>query len=243
MRVYLLVILVVLFGSCVRNKNGVATQNTVPENSKVFEVTEVVQASSYSYLKVKENMTERWVAVSKQEVNVGDVFYYDEALQMTNFTSKDLDRTFDEIYFVNQISKTPLATDAMMGGAMPPHSGKVQTDQLSEIKLEKAAGEVTIADVFEKRAEFAAKEFEIRGIVVKVNEEIMGKNWIHIQDGTNAGGEFDLTITSQEVAEKGDEVVFKGKLSLEKDFGAGYAYDVIMEDAVLVSSKPAGVKM
>lgn len=242
MKVYLLVILVVLFGSCVRNKNGVATQNTVPENSKVFEVTEVVQASSYSYLRVKENMTERWVAVSKQEVNVGDVFYYDEALQMTNFTSKDLDRTFDEIYFVNQISKTPLTTDAMMGD-MPAHSGKVQTDQLSEITLEKAVGEVTVADVYEKRNEFAGKEFEIRGVVVKVNKEIMGKNWIHIQDGTNAGEEFDLTITSQEVAEKGDEVVFKGKLSLEKDFGAGYAYDVIMEDAVLVSSKPAGVKM
>lgn len=243
MRVFLMLILVVVFSSCVRNKNGVAVQNPTTANSKVFEVTEVIQASSYSYMKVKENMAERWVAVTKQDVKVGDVYYYDEALQMTNFVSKDLDRTFDEIYFINQISKTPLATNPMMGGGMPAHSGKVATEKLSEITLEKKEGEVTIADVFEKRADFTSKEFEIRGVVVKVNKEIMGKNWFHIQDGTQFNSDFDLTITTQDVAEKGDEVTFKGKITLNKDFGSGYSYDVIMEEAVLVSSKPAPVKM
>jgi hypothetical protein len=232
-----MLILVVVFSSCVRNKNGVATQNAAPANSNVFEVTEVIQASSYTYLNVKENLNERWVAVSKQDINVGDVFYYDSALEMKNFTSKDLDRTFDEIYFVNQISKTPIVKDAMMGGGMPAHSGKVETEKLSEITLEKKEGEVTIADVFEKRADFSAKEFEIRGIVVKVNKEIMGKNWIHIQDGTNYNSDFDLTITTQDLAEKGDEVVFKGKVTLNKDYGSGYSYEVIMEDGVLVNKK------
>lgn len=238
-----MLILVVVFSSCVRNKNGVAVQNTTAVNSKVFEVTEVIQASSYSYLKVKENMAERWVAVTKQEIKVGDVYYYDEALQMIDFVSKDLDRTFDEIYFINQISKTPLASNPVMGGGMPAHSGKITTEKLSEVTLEKKEGEVTVADVFEKRADFTAKEFEIRGVVVKVNKEIMGKNWIHIQDGTNFDSDFDLTITTQDVAEKGDEVTFKGKITLNKDFGSGYTYDVIMEEATLVSSKPAVVKM
>jgi len=237
MRVFVILILVVVFSSCVRNKNGVGVQNTLPANSKIFEVTEVIQASNYTYLKVNENMTERWVAVTKQEINVGDVFYYDGALQMNNFKSKDLNRTFDEIYFVTQISKTPIVREKM-GSGMPAHSGKIETQKLSSITLEKSANEITLASIFEKRDEFAAKEFEIRGIVVKVNKQVMGKNWIHIQDGTDFNSDFDLTITTQDLAEMGDEVTFKGKISVNKDFGSGYSYKVIMEDAVLINRKP-----
>ena len=237
MRVFGILILTMVFSSCVRNKNGVGLQNPVPVNGKVFEVTEVIQANSYTYLKVKENMAERWVAVTKQEINVGDIFYYDGALQMNNFKSKDLDRTFDEIYFVTQISKTPIVREKM-GGGMPAHSGKIETQKLSSITLEKSAGEITLANIFEKRDVFAAKEFEIRGIVVKINKQVMGKNWIHIQDGTDFNGQFDLTITSQDLPEMNDEVIFKGKLSINKDFGSGYRYDVILEDAVLMNKKP-----
>ncbi len=242
MKVYLMLILVVVFSSCVRNKNGQAVQSVVQPNAKVFEVTEVVQASSYSYLKVKENLAERWVAVSKQDVKVGDVYYYDEALQMTNFKSKDLDRTFDVIYFINQISKTPLNRNKMSGG-MPVHSGKVKTKQLSAITLKKADNEITVGQVFAERAAYSAKEFEIRGVVVKVNKQVMGKNWVHIQDGTNDAGNYDLTITTQDLPAVNDEVIFKGKLMLNKDFGSGYSYEVIMEDAVLVNKKEAGVKL
>lgn len=236
MRVVMVLILVVVFSSCVKNKNGAGVQNTLSANSKVFEVKEVIQATNYSYLKVKENMAERWVAVTKQEINVGDVFYYDGALQMNNFKSKDLARTFDEIYFVTQISKTPIEQEKM-GGGMPAHSGKVATQKLSSITLEKAAGEITLASIFKNNAEFVAYEFEIRGVVVKLNKQVMGKNWIHIQDGTEFNGNFDLTITSQDLPVMGDEVTFKGKLSVNKDFGSGYRYDVIMEDAVLVNKK------
>ena len=248
-RVFALLILVMVFSSCVRNKNGAVVQSNLQKSTNVFEVAEVLQASSYSYLKVKENAGERWVAVSKQEIQPGDVYYYDSALEMENFESKDLDRTFDVIYFINQISKTPLSQQPMMGGemgmgnAMPPHSGKVETDKLSTISVDKTENELTLAELFTNREEYASKEFEIRGVVVKVNKEIMGKNWIHIQDGTNHGGEFDLTITTQELTEVGAEVTFKGKLSLNKDFGAGYAYDVIMEDGKLINSKMVGTKL
>lgn len=233
MRVFGILILVLFFTSCVKNRNG---ENTALVNKKVFEVTEVIQASNYTYLKVKDKIAERWVAVTKQDINVGDVFYYDGAMLMNNFTSKDLGRTFDEIFFVSQISKTPIIREKM-GGGMPAHSGKVEIQKLSTVTLEKAKGEITIADVFEKRTEFAAKEFEIKGIVVKINKQVMGKNWIHIQDGTDSNGEFDLTITSQDLPKLNDEVTFKGKLSVNKDFGSGYRYEVIMEDAVLVLNR------
>ncbi|MBT6006666.1 MAG: hypothetical protein HOG79_13175 [Prolixibacteraceae bacterium] len=161
---------------------------------------------------------------------------------MNNFNSKELDRTFEVIYFINRISKTPI-TKNPMGGAMPAHSGKVETQKSSTITLEKADGEITVEQIFAKSAEFALKEFEIRGMVVKVNKQVMGKNWIHIQDGTSNEGSFDLTVTTQDLAEIGDEVTFKGKLTLEKNFGSGYFYDVIMEEAVLVSKKEANLQL
>lgn len=238
-RFFLMVILVVAFASCVQNKNPQQAQNVAAANQNIFEVSEVIQGNTYSYLKVKENAMDRWIAVSHQEVAPGEVYYYDDALQMTNFHSKEIDRTFDVIYFVNMISKTPIGQPggAMMGGGMPEgHGGKVAAKSL-EVEIEKADGETTIADVYTKRTDLTSKEFEIRGIVVKVNDQVMGKNWVHIQDGTSNGGNFDLTITTQANVEVGSEVVFKGKLTLEKDFGAGYFYDVIMEDASLVSKK------
>jgi len=247
MRIFSMMMMMILFMSCVKNKNfqNAENANQVSENANVFEVKEVIQTSSYSYLKVTEKGNERWVAVSKQDINAGDVYYYEGSLQMTNFQSKELNRTFDEVYFLNQISKTPFAeaaaAEAMAG--MPAHSGKVNTEQNSAITLEKQAGEITVAQVFANRAEYEGKEIEIRGIVVKVNKEVMGKNWIHIQDGTNDNGNFDLTITSMDLPALNDEVTFKGKITLKKDFGAGYYYDVIMEEATLQNKKAATAAM
>ena len=131
-----------------------------------------------------------------------------------------------------------------MGGmSVNPHSGKVEPGQKSSIQLEKADNEITIAEVFSNRNDYSGKEIEIRGVVVKVNKQIMGKNWIHIQDGTNSNGKFDLTITTQDLAEVNDEVIFKGKITLEKDFGAGYFYDVILEDATLIKKEQANISL
>lgn len=243
MRTLVIVLVVVIFSSCVRNKSGQVGENVVPANANVFEVTEVVQANAYSYLKVNENFNEKWFAVTKADIKVGDVYYYDSALEMTNFKSKDLDRTFDLVYFVNQISKTPLQqqqqTSQMMGGMAAAHSGKVETKKESTVTLEKANNEITIEQVFSKRSDYSSKEFEIRGVVVKVNPQVMGKNWVHIQDGTSNNGNFDLTITTQDLPEVGDEVTFKGKLTLDKDFGAGYSYKEIMEDATMTKKQSA----
>jgi len=95
------------------------------------------------------------------------------------------------------------------------------------------------SDIYMK--EYEGKEFEIRGIVTKVNKEIMGKNWVHLQDGTSKDGAFDLTITTQDLPKINDEVTFKGTVTLEKDFGAGYYYDVIMEDANQVKSETKAI--
>lgn len=241
MRVFLMLMIVVVFASCVRNKSGQTTQSELPENANVFEVAEVIQGNTYTYMKVKEDMTEKWIATGKTDAEAGDVLYYGEALEMPNFHSKEIDRTFDKIYFIDMVSETPIESNQMgqmpMGQMGQGHSGAAKTEQKSSISLEKSGDEVTIAEIYANPKDFEGKEFEIRGVVTKVNKEIMGKNWVHLQDGTSNDGAFDLTVTTQALPEVNDEVTFKGTVTLEKDFGAGYYYDVIMEDAEMLESK------
>ena len=229
--------------SCVKNKKGVPAVQQTQSSENVFEVLEVLQTSNYTYLRVYENVSERWVAVSRMDVKKGDKLYYDNALQMNNFHSKELDRDFEIIYFINKVSQGPVSGEAPKAQMPANHSGNAKASAKSNVELEKTGEEITVAQVFEKRAAFADKEIEIRGIVVKVNKQVMGKNWIHIQDGTDHDGSFDLTITSQDLPEKGDEVTFKGTIILNKDFGAGYFYDVIMEDASMLNKKAAATKI
>jgi hypothetical protein len=230
MRLLAIVMMAFLFSMCGGNKSSQVVQDS---SANKFDVIEVLQTSQYTYLQVLEKLDVKWVAIPRQDISVGDTYYYDNALEMNSFTSKELERTFDVIYFVNQISKTPLQA-TQLGGASPAHSGKVKTQEVSDINLPKADNEVTVAQIFENSESFSGKETEIRGIVVKINEGVMGTNWIHIQDGTSGNGNFDLTITSQDLPVLNEVATFKGSITLKKDFGAGYFYEVIMENAQLV---------
>lgn len=240
MRIFtVLVIMVAVFG-CVKNKTlpesqAVMNESAMPSGSHEVKVKEVIQGGSYTYMLVAEDGKESWVAVNKQPALVGDTYYFTDALLMANFTSKELNRTFPEIYFVNEISTAPKTMGT--GNTATAHSGKVQTGQRDDINIEKGSGELTIAGLFKNRTEFAGKKVKITGVVVKVNNGIMDRNWIHIQDGTADSGNFDLTITSQTEVAVNDKVAFEGVITLDKDFGAGYFYDVVMEEAVLVSDK------
>lgn len=248
MKIYqiLLLVFIVVSSSCVKNKNGRPETNqttTSTTNEKVFKVKEVVQTSSYTYLKVDENSAERWVAVSRMDAAKGEKYYYDNALLMNNFHSKELDRDFEAIYFINKVSTIPLSVQEKMSSMPSNHSGKAKTQQSSSVTLQKADAEITVSQVFENRKKYANQEIEIRGIVVKVNKQVMGKNWIHIQDGTDFSGSFDLTITSQDLPAINDEVTFKGTIILEKDFGAGYFYDVIMEEAKMIKLQKSAAQL
>ncbi|MGD8425594.1 MAG: hypothetical protein PVH13_10175 [Gammaproteobacteria bacterium] len=98
--------------------------------------------------------------------------------------------------------------------------------------LEKAEGGQTVAEVFAAKEQLEGETVLIRGKVVKVNANIMGKNWLHVRDGSGEEGTNDLTITSAgAVPAVGDTVLVTGTLGLNRDFGMGYQYPVIVEDA------------
>ncbi len=193
-------------------------------------VQEVVQATSYTYLKVKEADSEFWIAITKREIEAGETISFAGGLEMNNFQSKDLQRTFETIYFVDKIvgGESSASQQSMsMSHQMKPELEK------KEISIEPAEGGITIAELFTNRDSYADKTVLIKGQVTKVNRAIMDKNWVHLQDGTGDSGGFDLTVTTDEEVNVGDIVTFEGKITLNKDFGSGYSYEVLMEQAKL----------
>ena len=107
--------------------------------------------------------------------------------------------------------------------------------QSEEVVVEKAEGDnaYTVGEIFEKKSDLDKQKVSVRGKVVKVSMGIMGKNWLHLQDGTGdaATKTHDLVVTTAGTAEKGAVVIVEGTLAADRDFGSGYRYDAIIEDA------------
>ncbi|MFA6128910.1 MAG: GW dipeptide domain-containing protein [Bacteroidales bacterium] len=195
------------------------------------KVEEVIQTSSYTYLKVSENLVESWLAVVKQDIAVGSNYSYGQALEMNNFTSKELGRTFPVIYFVSETGDPSMGQPAT---TMPPTTmGRPKVDLKTDIVVPQSAGGISVAELYKNRSNYANKKVRVKGKVVKINNEVMDKNWVHIQDGTNDSGNFDLTVTTHEFVKMDDIVEFEGTIALNKDFGAGYFYELIMEGGTL----------
>lgn len=110
------------------------------------------------------------------------------------------------------------------------HQGRVITSKI-DVKVEPCADCVTIGKLLADRQSYAGKIIKVKGQVTKFNGGIMGRNWVHIQDGTEYQDGFDLTVTTDNTVAMGETVTFEGKIALDKDFGYGYTYSVIMEDA------------
>jgi hypothetical protein len=108
---------------------------------------------------------------------------------------------------------------------------------VGDVKVARAAGADarTVAEVYAQKGALKEKAVTIRGKVVKFNPGIMGKNWLHLQDGSGKADkqDNDITVTTQDTAAVGETVVVKGTVRVDKDFGAGYAYPVIIEEAKL----------
>jgi hypothetical protein len=110
-------------------------------------------------------------------------------------------------------------------------SGPVKTEKINGT-IEPCEGCVKISDLFSGKKTYEGKVIRITGKVTKFNAGIMGKNWVHIQDGSEFEGEYDLTVTTAGEATVGNVMTFEGKIALDKDFGYGYFYKIIMEDGV-----------
>ena len=151
---------------------------------------------------------------------------------MEDFYSKELDRTFDKVLFLDGFEG--MQDQAPDMGQMPGTTqGSVRTDQL-DTSIEHDAGTVSIAELYENPAAYEGKTIRVKGEVAKFNAQIMERNWIHLQDGSEFEGNYDLTVTSQQGFEVGKIITLEGILALNRDFGYGYSYDLLLEKATIV---------
>lgn len=219
--------IVVLLISCQNNKK---TANLAP-NAHQVKAEEVIQTSAYTYIRVSEDNRDYWLAIEKADIKERKTYYWSQGMEMNNFTSKELKRTFPSIFFIQDFTDQPILANQSIQPKMP--AGKRPIPEKSGIVVPRAEGGVTIAELFSQKNSFSGKTIRIRGEVVKFSGQIMNMNWVHLQDGTKFENRYDLTVTTKDSVSVGHVVLFEGKVALDRDFGAGYTYDVIVEDAVL----------
>lgn len=197
-------------------------------------VVETMTTAGYTYVLVDSGTEKIWAAAPAFEVQEGDQVSVPPGAPMTDYYSKSLDRTFDVVYFVPAIGGGGGAPAAGAAPEMPAAGHPPTTVEAGDVSLEgieKAEDGLTVEELFRGGSELAGTTVAVRGKVVKFSPQIMGKNWLHLQDGTDHEGANDLTVTTGAQAQKGDIVVVRGVVTVDKDFGAGYRYDLIIEDA------------
>lgn len=238
-----------------------------PSGEKVISGTikETMNASGYTYMLVTTDGKDAWVAIPETQVKLGAAVNYFEGMEMTSFSSKTLNRTFDSIIFSSGLasdappqapattttteSNDSFASAVKAEQSSPSAPAAINDTQasagssgaivpLAEISVEKAVSPngYSVAELFSQAKELTGKKVQIKGQVVKVSPAIMGKNWIHLQDGTGdpMSNTHDLVVTTNETVELDAVVTFEGVMTANKDFGAGYKYDAIVEEAALI---------
>lgn len=196
-------------------------------------VEEVIQTSNYTYCYVTNDKNEHWVAISRMDLHAGETLYFNKGMEMRDFHSKELDRTFPSIFFVQKASTDP--TGGMDFSNIPKGDKPVKpTIEKKDYTIQKAADGITVAELFKNKEKYKGKKVIIRGKVTKFNDAIMSTNWAHIQDGSEYDGNFDLTVTTAEFVNENATVTFEGTVELDVDFGYGYFYPVLLQDAVVV---------
>jgi hypothetical protein len=216
--------------------NSSSTNESLSNELHTVVVKEVLQATRYEYLKVEEGKELFWIAVRKQDVKIGETYYYKRALLKTNFESKEHNKLFEKIYLVtNLVQADNHGNDNAVATKTNISEMKISTSEpdkkivKNNTKIDQE-GSITIAELVENYKKYEGKTVQISGKCVKVNANIMGRNWIHIKDGSK--DDYDLVITSDTFVTEGSTITVKATVSLNKDFGAGYIYDLILEDGI-----------
>ena len=196
------------------------------------KITQTMDVSQYTYLEIDTGDALVWVAGPVTQVKVGDTVEVHGGIQMINFRSNALNRTFDEIHLVSAIrvksqqkgssESAPGDGDAGVGPQAEP--------QVSAI--ERIEGGHTVGEIIAGKTSLAGSEVAVRGKVIKMNTAIMGRNWLHLSDGTvGPDGEQEVTVRTEDIPTVGSTVVVRGTVTTDRDFGSGYKYSVLIEDA------------
>ena len=201
------------------------------------KVVETMNAANYTYVLLDTGGKKLWVAATQFAVKVGDTVAAGDAMPMQNYHSKTLNRTFDVVYFSGGVrvnGRSPGETPELPQGH-PAIGGAASAPTAPDLSgIKRAPNGQTVAEIYAGKSGLAGKAVAVRGRVVKFNAMILGKNWLHLRDGSGAEGSNDLTVTTAAKVKVGDLVLVTGNLAADRDFGSGYKYGLIVEDATVI---------
>lgn len=193
------------------------------------KVTDIIKASGYTYVEVDTGKKKVWAAGPVTPLKAGDMIGFSTRMPMKNFHSKSMKRDFPIIYFVDRFITDKVTSKNKVAATASPHDQiKKKQGTKPVIGINKVKGGNTIAEIYARKQKLKGKTIRVRGQVTKFTAEVMGKNWLHIRDSSTLD---DLTVTTDSTVAIDDVVILEGKLVLDKDYGYGYFYPVIMEDA------------
>lgn len=206
-------------------------RSTSLEDIHLVEVKEIIPSTKYVYLKVSEGNKEFWIATGIKDIQLGKKYVYKGALYKSNFESKELNRVFDEIYLVSNLlpDNHGAGTEKLKStkNEKLAYPSKTKIDQ--SVKIE---GSMKISDLVADPKKYEGQTIQLSGECIKINLNIMKMNWIHIQDGSQ--NDYDLVITTNQIVLADEFITIQAVVSLNKDFGAGYKYDLILENGVII---------
>jgi len=220
----ILISFMILFGCASEEKQELTEQEAIKNEPHIGKVIDKIPAKGYTYLQVTENKEDFWIAVPTMEIEIGETVYFSRYMVMEDFRSDNIDKSFDQILFVEDARKSPTPDEMKK-----IHSG-IQSTEKEDIKIEPISDGKTIQQIYSDKSNLNGEVVKVKGKVVKFNKQIMKRNWIHIQDGTGTDDEFDLVMTSNQEVQVGDIITAEGKVVVDKDFGAGYFFPVMIED-------------
>jgi hypothetical protein len=199
-----------------------------PQGKIAGKVTQTMDASEYTYIEIDTGNGLIWAAGPATKVKVGDTVETSSGIEMVNFQSSTLGRTFETIRLVSIIQ----VWSPKSGSSESAADDGDAAEDLSVSGIERVEGGHTVAEVIAGKANLAGSEVAVRGKVTKINAGIMGRNWLHLSDGTvGPDGEKDVTVTTEETPAVGSTVVVRGIVATDQDFGGGYQYSVLIENA------------
>jgi len=214
----------------------------VPDGMVRGTVLETMDSGGYTYVFFETEQGRRWAAGQQIAVQAGDVVQTDTGIAMTGFTSKSLNRTFEVVYFVSRLENLSRLnlSEEHLGATRPAGQPRVDSTAapiIADTNVAELKQGQNIAHVYANKEALADHQFSLRGKVVKYNAGILGWNFIHIQDGSGEAvdGSNDLTVTSKATTAVGETVVVTGTIILNKDFGAGYSFPVLIEGASITT--------
>lgn len=221
----------------------------------IGNVLETIDGGGYTYAKVDQDGNAYWIAGPKSNVAVGASISYIEQMIMTDFTSKALNKKFDTLMFVSAIvpanqaahtkdeacedcdDKKELKVDPA-AAAIPAHPVPAVTAPMAPIKIAKNAKGYSVEELYAKKDSLKDKSIKLNAKVVKVSKGIMGKDWVHLQDGSGSAGTDDIIATSvNSTVQVGDDVTTDGVVKTNIDLGYGYKFSIIIEEAKFSSIK------